>query len=342
MLFVLFSTTQIPVLVVAVLFALIGLWWLMGNHWDRLAHSMAMNSHRVVPVRSAVLALTIVLLLLAAGLGAAWSRGATPRLLTGFMPTSGGDRWGSVYGRGGVGDGDQLVGAEDHASAFGPVETDLFLSSEQPSLYDTFSDMYGEPYRSQKQRTISLDSATGRESDEKMAQSKQAAREFPAVRQRPTRRGHQLEDRDSDALLFVVGVTPLHLRLETYDHFDGVCWSHALAQSPQRLVTVKSIAGKPWMKTETYDPFGIYVGKHTHAVKVMNLATPRIPAPVTLAAWHIDRVDQRSFFDWTPDDVLQLSAHDRVPELTVVHLVSQGIDVRTVNATQTCRRRGSP
>lgn len=43
--------------------------------------------------------------------------------------------------------GNALVAAREHASSFGAVETDVFLDSEKPSLFDIFSDEFGEPVR---------------------------------------------------------------------------------------------------------------------------------------------------------------------------------------------------
>ena len=95
----------------------------------------------------------VLLAMLMFGVG----RGAATTALRGCMPTSGGTQWQDEFASGGVNDGQALVAAENEASSFGPVETDLFMDSEQSSLYDIFNDQYDEPVRKTKtDRAVSL------------------------------------------------------------------------------------------------------------------------------------------------------------------------------------------
>lgn len=138
-----------------------------------------------------------------------------------------------------------LVSAKDMALSFGPVESDLFLDSDMPTLYDVFNDLYGEPVKKRKQqRAVSLSSTDVLELEQRIAQSKQSGREFSAVRRRVQRRRSQLSDRESAALLYVVGRTPLHLALETYDRFDGVTWSHGSAEPWKPQLTVVHVLSR--------------------------------------------------------------------------------------------------
>jgi hypothetical protein len=325
MLFILFSSAELSIVLVAGLYAFVGLWWLMTHHWDGLVLQMAARTRRDTPLRGSVVMGTLAILLLAAGLGARWFDGTMTRLRFGLMPTSGGDMRGGVHARSGVGMGDQLISANDHATTFGPIETDLFMTSDQPSLYDTFSDMYGEPERVKRNRAIALDSKLGRESHHRMAVSKRASRAFRTVRRKPTRRHERADDLDSPALLFLSGPTPVHLRMETYDSFDGIDWAHTELDVSRPRFRCTAVDGEPWMRLERFDPHQVYRGKQTHVVKVINLRTSRIPSPAGLVAWHIDRVDRESFFGWTDDGVPELTAHETIPELTVIHEVSQSL-----------------
>ena len=135
-LFVVFATVDVAVYLAAGLFGFLGIWTLMGNYWDRLSVRLATHCRRQVPLRGSLMLVSLLGLLLVLSLGLFWGRHAQAPVLAGFMPTSGGDRWGDAYSRSGVGEGDQLISATDHASTVGPVESDLFLTSEQPSLYD--------------------------------------------------------------------------------------------------------------------------------------------------------------------------------------------------------------
>ena len=50
-----------------------------------------------------------------------------------------------------------MVAARDSASTVGPVESEIFLSDDQPSLYDAFNDLYGEPAKPKKQnRSVAI------------------------------------------------------------------------------------------------------------------------------------------------------------------------------------------
>src|SRR5690606_22644437 len=104
------------------------LWLLMARYWERVQRTHAASCVKLcLPVRASVLggvlALTILLVIV---VGAAPS---SAYVLTGFMPSSGGNQWSSEFARSGVGDGDAMVAAKENALSFGPVESELFLES---------------------------------------------------------------------------------------------------------------------------------------------------------------------------------------------------------------------
>jgi hypothetical protein len=74
----------------------------------------------------------------------------------------------------------------------------------------------------------------------------------------------------------------------------------------------------------------VFRGDESHAVKIINLKTNRIASPPHLAAVHIDRVDQVDFFGWTDDGVVAMPARDHIPQLTVVQLRSQGVNLQSL------------
>lgn len=324
-LFVLFATVNGTVYLVAGLFGFLGLWALMGSYWDRLSVRMAVHSRRQIPVRPAFLSAALVAVVLVLVVGLIWGRDDAGRTLAGFMPTSGGDQYGGAYGRSGVGEGEQLIAATDNATTVGAIESDLFLASEQPSLYDAYLDMYGEPSRPQQQReqAVAIDGNQGQEGEEKAGESQETGREFSTVRQSPHVIPLQEEDRNSPALLLVEGEVPLHLRLETYDQFDGRVWSHAPTDRQPPGIRLTPVGDRPWMQVDRYDPRRIFRGKRTHVIRVINLDSPRIAAPARLAAWMIDRIDRPNFYGWTADDVLEMPDRKAVPRLTTVHVISQ-------------------
>ena len=142
-LFVNAMTEVVLIWCVSVVFAVFGLWWLMCSYWERLETKFASSSNRTIPLKPVILSLTLLL-----GLGTiVVSTIGIPRtlvVLSGFMPTSGGDKYQGNYARSGVGEGDNMIAAQDSAFSFGPVDSDILLESKMPSLYDVASDQYGE------------------------------------------------------------------------------------------------------------------------------------------------------------------------------------------------------
>jgi hypothetical protein len=322
-------TSQPGPLILAGVYAVVGLWWLMGSYWERLEGTFpAANTSRCVPVRTSVLGITLACVAAVAALVA--SAGATTYVLDGFMPTSGGNRWYDPYARAGVGDGDAMVAAKDNAMSFGPVESELFLESEMPSLYDIFNDLLGEDPKlmKQRQRAIALDPLTETREQEDTSQTQRSGREFSTVRRQADRRRQRLEDRDAPAMLYVIGRTPLHLTLETFDHFDGRDWtqSDTLERHPDLRVCQRQ--GKPWVTWRDVTDHPIFQQREQLAVKFINLKSPRVPTPPHMAAVHIDKLDRTDFFDWTSDGVIAMSERDAIPQLTVLHLTSFAVNLQ--------------
>ena len=120
------------------------MWWLVGNHWEGLESRSAERIEWSVGPRWTYIAFGAL-----AFAGSALALGdrvpVWRKLQAELMPTSGGTTGKDSGARSGVGNGDALVAARNHATSFGAVETDMFLDSEKPSLFDVFSDEFGEP-----------------------------------------------------------------------------------------------------------------------------------------------------------------------------------------------------
>lgn len=325
----LFSTTMTTnrfAFAIAGVYGVLGLWWLMGAYWDRIEGAFVASSvERRIPVRVSVIGTTgLVLLLLSSLVGAT---GTSAVVLRGFMPTSGGNQWHDPFVRSGVGDGDAMVAAKDNALSFGPVESELFLDSDMPSLYDMFDDTYGEPPQPKKrsEKNIGLAYQPREASERRIAKTERSGREFSAIRRRAAERRQKLADREAPAMLYVVGPTPLHLAMESYDCFDGQRWEHQ-TNWDEATPTLTTRFDKPWMVMRRGSA-AIFRGEHAHALKVINLKTNRIPAPPHLTELHIDKVDRLDFFNWTSDGMVEMSGREHIPQLTVVHLHSPGINL---------------
>lgn len=312
--------------VLLALYAIVGMWWLMGMYWGRLSDHLDATSERSMPRRWLVL-IPVFVLLLALGITSQAPQ-RTAAAFAGIAPTSGGTQWHDEFARGGIGDGDALVKGTQDASSFGPVESDQFLDSEDTSLYDAFNDTYGEPLRTPKNsRAVALPASLVKEAQERMAKAKQANREFSTVRQTKTQR-RELHDVESAAVLYVSGRGPLHLRLETFDLFDGEDWyptESATSSSPALRLTERQ--GKPWIAMDDWaPPSDVYEGGEQHVLKLISLKSDRLPLPTNGVAFHIDRVDRPDLFQWAQESVVRLNTEENVPALTVLHSFSRVVD----------------
>ncbi len=335
-LFVTAISQSVAAYALAALFGPTVMWWLMGSYWDRLEGRFAAETRRQVPVRAGILAATVLLLVGGASL-VGLAVGSSTIVLCGFMPTSGGNRWSDPYARAGVGDGDMLVAAKDHALSFGPVDSDIFLDSKKSSLYDAFNDVKGEPIIQKKRdRRIAVDQDLIREMEQKAAESQQSGKEFSTVRRMASRWRQKLEDRKANGMLYVVGKTPLHLVLAAYDHYDGVNWSREAKDADLPEIALKDVDGKPWITARRSCGYPIFSGTWQHAVKLINLETNRIPAPCHLAAWHMSRIDRPDFFAWSDDGIAHMPGRETIPQLTVIRLISHRMNLEAI------REEGKP
>jgi hypothetical protein len=332
LLFVSFAYPVPLVMVLMALYTLTVLWWLMGNYWGRLQTQLASRTISQMPARARVL-LPLVgglsLVLLVVGLVAPQQALV---VLNGFMPTTGGERWGDEFARGGVGNGEILTGAKDSADTVGPVDTDVYLSSQQPSLYDMISEVYGKPSTSNEKRIDVSGDELPEHGHERMIE-RAASREFKTQRQGRSKKV-ALEERSSTALLFVRGQVPLHLRMETFAEFDGLNWTNPTsgpgrnspgnvsanpAESPFQL---QFRDGTTWLSRRGDPSRPWFSGFRRHEMQVINLDSARIPAPAALTSWHVPLIDRIDFFGLTSDDVVCMSGRDRIPILTTISLIS--------------------
>jgi len=336
LLFVTTMTSNRVTLVLAGIYGMMVLWWLMGAYWERLAGAfVASRVEQRIPVRVSVIGFTCVILLLLATLISA--TGASAVALHGFMPTSGGAQWHDPHARSGVGDGDAMVAAKDEAMSFGPVESELFLESDMPSLYDMVNDLYGDPPKPKKQqeRNIALAPENFEDTHTQTSKTERSGREFSAVRRRVERNRRTLDDRAAPAMLYLVGRVPLHLALERFDTFDGREWTHSGKTESRPPIRLEIEHAEPWAYLMRDGSSPLHRGVERHAVKFINLKSNRFPSPPQLTAIHVDKVDQSDFFGWSEDGVARMAVRDHIPQLTVVHLRSQGINLWPLRGSPT-------
>ncbi len=345
-------------LVLAGVWVLLCLWWLLANHWERIEVHLADSVRRHHGVRLGMTALGMVICGIA--FLASWGRGPATRLLSwGVMPTSGGTKWNDPTARSGVGDGDAVVAAKGHAASFGAVESEIFLQSHQPSLYDVFDDVLGRPNKVRRtERAIALANRQQSRDRPRTTRSQRGDAGFSLAR-RPDQTSSKPRQATSPALLQWVGPTGVRLALERFDRFDGLDWTRDESLDGGDAIDGRSpgqndrlrrqeIADRVWffrrkpavLTLPAGAPFassllGPYRGD---AVKIINLQSPRVPAPVGTAAVHVADVDRDDFFGITADDAWFMPGRSRIPELTVVRLLTRRFVAGELRAVETMPR----
>jgi len=299
--------------------------WMIASHWDTLQSRLISGETRRLPLRWLIVGPSIPLLLLLASTNGSQS---VITAMRGFLPGSGGDGASDPYSRGGVNDGENLVAGTDNIKSFGPIEDSPFAEDDKPSLYDVFNDSFDEPVRrmGDQDRSIALPPELLAEIKARMAKSEQAGKEFSTLRRSTKPDTKKIRDLESRALLYVAGRVPLHLRMETYDVFDGIDWiAETKTGEPPGLAIVPT-NGRPWLQVPCGSrSLGLHSGSETHAMKVINLRSNVIPAPLDLRALHIDKVDRADMFGWHSDTILKMERKS-LPELTSIHLQSECMD----------------
>ncbi|MBI1347808.1 hypothetical protein GC163_16150 [bacterium] len=332
-------STQLWLQGLVVVFAVVGVWWLIGSYWERLQGQLTATSQTPMS-RSWLITLPVCLVLLLLALPVA---GTQTRVLSGFLPSSGGSEWYSEAARSGVGDGDQLVAGTENIQSFAPIEDAPFLSSHEPSLYDLFDESYNEAIQPRKSdRAIALPPQQRPQTPEReLAASRQADKQFSTLRKLGNPRQSEVGDRDSEAILYVKGRTPLHLKLEVFDRYDGLDWFPEDVPDHPPALTMQSLHGRPWVRWSIAQSTDIYSQPESHALKIIRLDSNRVPAPTQLLGVHIDQIDQADFYRWAQPGVLRLD-RDKFPSLLTMHVQSRVVDERRVTQASTIFSGGRP
>lgn len=321
------TTSRAPAItVLAVIFLSGAAGWMCLSYWDSLT-GLLRGQRRAHGPRWILLIPAGVLLFL--GIGSAASDNRVATALWGIVPSSGGSGAGDPYARQGVGDGEMLVAGTTQIQSFAPIEDAPFLQDDQPSLYDLFDDSYEPEMGPQRMdRAISLPPELSRRIREHLhRKTEKAHRQFSTLRQaRDQKPLAPAPDILSNALFYVAGRVPLHLRLEVYDLFDGVTWYPETIREETPGLTLVESGGKPWVRlTDRGGARGYLGAAETHALKIVRFHSNVIPAPQYLHGVHIDRVDRVDMFRHGPEGLVALD-RDQLPSLVPIHLASRPVD----------------
>lgn len=311
------------------------MWWLVGNHWESLESRAAERIDRSVGMRWVYIALGVVVFS-----GSVLSLGdrvpVWRKLQAELVPTSGGTTQKDSVARKGVGNGDALIAAKNHATSFGAVETDLFLDSEKPSLFDVFSDEFGEPKVKEKverAQGLAPQDVQSEEAEYSEANRSSSESEFGIERKQAERKPPP-EDLFSNALFFWQGASHAHLAVERFHHFDGLAWSGQLTETPVSPRDLNpefsDVDGQTWFFARgnkfasSLSPFR---GAVNEAVKFTRYGSPVIPSRCGTKLWCIDQIKLADFFYYDESDCLSMPGREHVPDYTVVRFVNGEIDL---------------
>ncbi len=320
------SSDTATALIVAMLWACVCLAWLMARQ-PRPVQRVQLNNERSSQWRNYFVFMSACFVFVLSVGSVAGRLPPASRLGWQIMPTSGGSTWEDSKAHAGVGNGDAVVAAREHAASFGAVDSDVFADSEESSLFDLYSETFGEPFvRKSHERSVALDSTQVREStEESKSQSDGPSSSLTTQRTQPTKSTQQTKPSVSEALFFWIGRANQHLPLERFDAFDGIEWTkdNTNVQPIQAL----EVSGKTWMHSvPIHQSSVVFTGTAREAVKIARLKSPAIPTASGLKLWHIDKVNDPSMFEMNSHDCLSMPGRERVPEYTIVRFVHRLIN----------------
>ncbi len=328
-LFVCFASNTPSVFVLSFLFAVMSIWWLMGDNWARVHSKSIQSPSAMIPLRGATTLVTT--LILAAVALMAWFAGPMVQstALRGWMPFSGGDQWQDDFARSGIGDsGDQLTAGTD-AKTTGPVQSDEFIEDNQPSIYDLISDQYDLPKKpineEKRNRAVSFQGSAKHMHNVKQSEFSQG--EFDTVRNPVEKKQkREIEERIAEAQFFVSGPVPKRFAITTFNKFNGRKWSHQKVEDSSRKINLtrnqKGAVYKVFARNANY--FG---DTHHHQVKLLRIKTSSIPAPPFMSQWQIDHVDQLDLFRIGERGLVEIEGGNIAPQ-TIIDLDGSTLDYR--------------
>lgn len=349
--FVCCVTDQFEVFVVMGLYAFVGLWWLLGQYWNRLNPKAIDGKTRSLRLHGAAMSVTTIAVGGAVCIAAAIPFAQSGVSLAGFMPFSGGEEGSEdVFALSGIGDGNMLT-AGVNATTTGAVDSDQVIESHKPSLYDMISERYNGPVV-KRPRGKAIPLAAIAKHIDGVKQSEQTGKTFRTMRNTDKTTSIELDDRTTDALFFVEGSAPARFAINILERFDGWDWSQhgAIAKHHPLPKLLPQKDRGPDVFGVAQKAAGFLTGRRQHCVKIMRLESDVIPAPPFLKCWQIPKVDQPTMFRWN-DAGLLCVARDSIPSQTMInveslvpnyHLLRSIENVAASNANRSDQKEESP
>jgi protein-glutamine gamma-glutamyltransferase len=215
------------------------------------------------------------------------------------------------------------VSASENPQSVGFTDSEIYLETDRPSLYDSFNETYGEPLRPKKQeKMIALGLQDFSEQKERPAENLDAGREFAAVRRKPEPRSQRPGERAAKALVYVKGPTPLHLPLTSFSHFNGTTWR----EEPccDRKFPAETEPTGTWLRLPILEA-SVLAGSVVHQVKIGTLDSSTMPVPPHLERFRVGSVNRLDFFGWAQVGIVRMTGRT-VPAGTLIDSEARTVD----------------
>lgn len=245
--------------------------------------------------------------------------------LAGVLASSGGEERGSDTAARGTGDGPQQISGSRDPRSIGFDEGGTFVNSEEPGLYDAFSEVFGEP-APKGGRMVMVKPTDRISTDREVAQDFRNGRSLELRRSRPAaaRFGPATRPASERAVMWV---TPpergrsAHLPLAYFDRFTDGAWipmglprhNAALSQREGWMSFVDAPADSPLLgAAEAWE------------VRLGRMTTEALPLPANTVSFKVGRVTRQDYFVGGGDHVVALFRR-RVPTGTVVQIRARAV-----------------
>ncbi len=208
----------------------------------------------------------------------------------------------------GVGDGPNEVAASQNAESVGFTDSEIYLETDRPSLFDAFNEQYGEPFKRQKvERMQAMGPQNMKETESRPKENLEAGRTFELQRQQADK-SRKIEDRPATALAFVQGPADTRLKLASFDQFDGKTWSmeHDCNDNCQLSSEIKTNKSCWFCLHYPYPVTELFQETVNHKIKLANLDTSVLPAPANLWKFHVGGIRESEMFGWAGVNVIRI------------------------------------
>jgi hypothetical protein len=255
----------------------------------------------------------------------------------GILPSSGGSIRFDPRATGGLGEGEDEANSPFPDASIGFDESNNFMESGLDSLYDLFTESFGEPVPREHQRMLALKQqdvnvVTGREEFDG-----RSGRRFE-LRRKPAPREHAPPP-CVDELLFVSGRGPLRLRLQCFDDYIDGEWVSSRPGMIQASLYVDDYRATNrnawWTMVDQADSVAAR-GSHETRIRIVNYKGNALPLPPITRHFCLGRVDRLDFFAELPGGTIALRHRD-IPRGSTLMALSERIDSRSLRDRELMR-----